>query len=437
MSTRQLPVVGAIIPAKINVDRSGFTIRPGQRSGAELTYGLMLRNESPNQDAYDITVLVNMVDDTNRLWGSKSTKIVGIPAGQTFAMGDALGFAGPPPVTRLEVVIQVAGRAPAAKRPVFLDVMPTTRDVVFLPDSDPQWVGAIKGELITQHARLILARTRLSAVVLDHFGNVVGGARGTSSAALPPGARVVFSMTSAVTGVFRVLKASGRSDLVRADVQTRAPAAFRDSVAAGQARGQTRCSGRAAREEHSAQRGARARHTRRPCQMSRCGKRPQSARGTSRIRSRSIFTGSSRRVSPRRCESRRTCVSTTTPCGLPELRRHHVRRLARHAGEPHQLLDRARHLAPELLQQRRHRPAQRARLLPEEARGVDVALELLGRHGQVVLRPPVLAKQPLRHAVDVHVGRLRREHHRHEQLERVAEAQRDLRVGVLVRRDGR
>lgn len=199
--TRRLPVVGAIIPAKINVDKSGFSIRPGRRSGAELTYGLLLRNESPNQDAYDITVLVNMVDDTNRLWGSKSTKIIGIPAGQAFAMGDSLNFAGPPPVTRLEVVIQVAGRAPAVKRPVFLAVMPTVRDVVFEPDSDPEWVGAIKGELITQHAKLVLSRTRMSAVVLDHFGNIVGGARGTSSASLPPGARVVFGMTSAVTGV--------------------------------------------------------------------------------------------------------------------------------------------------------------------------------------------------------------------------------------------
>jgi hypothetical protein len=199
--TRLLPVVGAIVPARINVEKSGFSIRPGRRSGAELTYGLLLRNQSPNQDAYDITVLVNMVDDSNRLWGSKTTQIVGIPAGQTFGMGDALGFSGPPPVTRLEVVIQVGGRAPATKRPPYLATMPTTRDVVFEPDSDPQWVGAIKGELITQHPKLILARTRLSAVVLDHFGNVVGGARGTSSAQLPPGARVVFAMTSAVTGV--------------------------------------------------------------------------------------------------------------------------------------------------------------------------------------------------------------------------------------------
>src|SRR5438876_381175 len=57
--------------------------------------------------------------------------------------------------------------------------------------------------------------------------------------------------------------------------------------------------------------------TRRPCQIRRCGKTPQSERGRSRARSRSILTGSSCRVKPSRCESLRTCVSTTTPCGSP------------------------------------------------------------------------------------------------------------------------
>jgi hypothetical protein len=206
--TRQLPVVGAIIPAKINVEQSGFSIRPGRRSGAELSYGLLLRNESSNQDAYEITVLVNMVDDTNRLWGSKTTRVFAIAAGQTFAMGNSLTFQGLPPVTRLEVVIQVGGRAPAAKRPPVLATMPATRDIVFEPDSDPEWLGAIKGELINQHPRLILARTALSAVILDHFGNIIGGARGTSSAALPPSARVVFAMQSAVNAVPMVKIAS-------------------------------------------------------------------------------------------------------------------------------------------------------------------------------------------------------------------------------------
>ncbi len=78
-----------------------------------------------------------------------------------------------------------------------------------------------------------------------------------------------------------------------------------------------------------------------------------------------------------------------------------------------------------------HRPAQRFRLLPVETRREDVALELLGRHGEIVLGPVVLLEQLLRHAIHVHVRRLRREHHRHEQLERTAERQRDRCIRVF------
>ena len=54
-------------------------------------------------------------------------------------------------------------------------------------------------------------------------------------------------------------------------------------------------------------------------------------------------------------------------------------------------------------------------------------------HCEVVLGLPVLLEQRLRDAVHVHVGRLRREHHGDEQLERAPEAERDRGVGVLGR----
>ena len=84
-----------------------------------------------------------------------------------------------------------------------------------------------------------------------------------------------------------------------------------------------------------------------------------------------------------------------------------------------------------LLDQHLHRPAQRLRLLAEEARRVDVAFELVRRDGEVVLGAPVLLEQALGDPVDVHVRGLRREHHGHEQLQLGAEPQRDGRVGML------
>ena len=120
------------------------------------------------------------------------------------------------------------------------------------------------------------------------------------------------------------------------------------------------------------------------------------------------------------------------PLRVPELGRDDVRRLPRDAGEPQQLGDRPWHLAVELLEQHPHRAVDRLRLLTEEPGLVDVALELLARRREVVLRPLVLRKERGRDLVDVHVGRLRREHHRDEELELGVKRQRDLGVRVLL-----
>ena len=117
----------------------------------------------------------------------------------------------------------------------------------------------------------------------------------------------------------------------------------------------------------------------------------------------------------------------------PELGGDDVRRLAGDTRKPRQLLERARDHAVELLEQHAHRPADRLGLLPVEARREDVPLELLLRNRQVVLRPVVLLEQRRGDAVHVHVGRLRGEHHRDEELERGAERERDRRVLVLAR----
>src|SRR5437660_1171253 len=59
--------------------------------------------------------------------------------------------------------------------------------------------------------------------------------------------------------------------------------------------------------------GRRAMHTRRPWRISVCENQVHWSRGTSPIRSRSIFTGSVSRVRPSRVDRRCTCVSTTIP----------------------------------------------------------------------------------------------------------------------------
>ena len=100
------------------------------------------------------------------------------------------------------------------------------------------------------------------------------------------------------------------------------------------------------------------------------------------------------------------------------------------SGEPEEVVESPWDTSVELFDEHLHCATQPPRLLTVETCRVDVALELFRRHGEVVLRPAVLPEQRLGDAVHVHVGRLRGEHHRHEQLERAAEAQRDARVGM-------
>src|SRR5205814_118775 len=85
---------------------------------------------------------------------------------------------------------------------------------------------------------------------------------------------------------------------------------------AGKDHGSTPIFGQIFSRTHDPHSGRRALQIRRPCQIRRCEKLIHSSCGSCCIRSRSIFTASSCSVSPSRCESRVTCVSTTTPVAM-------------------------------------------------------------------------------------------------------------------------
>ena len=194
--TRALVVVGNIIPRRLSVLQRGWTARPGRSRGTDVTYGVVLQNEATDRAAVDVSVLVNFVDDQNRLFGSATTKVPYVAAGSRFAMGDSLSFPAMAPVAKLEVVIQVGGWTRQAPAPVGVANLR-----IFEAENDAGWGGSIEGELINDHPLLILDRARLSAVIFDVDGNVIGGAQGSSSASLPPGGRVFFKMTSGLRQV--------------------------------------------------------------------------------------------------------------------------------------------------------------------------------------------------------------------------------------------
>lgn len=186
-----LLVVGSLIPPRMSVVKDGFSVRTSTL-GTDASYGVIIRNHSPNADALNVSVLVNFVLANDHLLGSTSSTIPVIPAGTDYNLGGNLGFPGAAPIARLEVVIQVGATNRHSSHPPALD------NIVIEPSSyDQGWVGDIAGEVINNDAHSILSSVQYSAVILDAAGNVLGGGTGsTFGSALPPGTRVVFKLSS-------------------------------------------------------------------------------------------------------------------------------------------------------------------------------------------------------------------------------------------------
>lgn len=179
-----LMIIGSVIPAQIRVVNKGFSQRVHRTGGSAVSWGVILANDSPHQDALDVTVLANFVMPDNRLIGSATARVQGIAAGSQHAAGGDLNFVGAPPIARIEIVVTIGRRGPATR------ARPAIAHIRVVPESyDPAWVGSVEGELHNVDPRRTLESAQLTAVILDNAGNVIGGGNGYTIAPLPPGAR--------------------------------------------------------------------------------------------------------------------------------------------------------------------------------------------------------------------------------------------------------
>jgi hypothetical protein len=189
-ATKRITVIGQIIPPKITVVKTGWSVRPYKYGGAGVSYGVILSNESAKQDALDVKVLVNFVMADNRLIGSASASVGDIAAGTQHALGGELQFPGGAPIDRIEVVIKIGKSGPATH------TKPGLSAVRILPSVfEPEWCGSVEGEVQNDSART-LQSFALSTVVFDAAGNIIGGGMGYGGASLPPSARVFLKIST-------------------------------------------------------------------------------------------------------------------------------------------------------------------------------------------------------------------------------------------------
>jgi hypothetical protein len=189
-SARTMTVIGQVLPPKIDIVQSGFSIRPFPYGGTGVSWGAILGNNSKNQDALDVEVLCNMVMGDNRLIGTTTAHISDIAAGSKQPVGGELTFPAGAPVTRLEITVRIGKAGPVTRwmpGVSFLRLEPS----VF----EPQWTGEIDGEVQNDNPTKTIQFVQVYGVVFDGAGNIVGGGTGFGVATLPPAARMVLRIT--------------------------------------------------------------------------------------------------------------------------------------------------------------------------------------------------------------------------------------------------
>lgn len=195
-ASRRLMVIGGVLPPKINVDKTGWSVRTYPYGGSGVSWGVILSNTSKTQDAQDVQVLCNFVMADNRLIGSATQRIADISAGSQFATGGMLNFPGSAPIARLEIVVDIGRGAPVTRvKPgiSFLRVMPSVLE--------PQWTGEIDGEVQNDDTVKTIQYVELGGVVLDAEGNILGGGTGFAVATLPPAARMAMKISNGVSPI--------------------------------------------------------------------------------------------------------------------------------------------------------------------------------------------------------------------------------------------
>jgi hypothetical protein len=174
----------APVPANVVVVSTGFS-QQSSAAGTEVDYGVVLGNASTS-DARDVLVTVRARGAQNTVLGTDDAIVATIPAGATYYAGGRLSYQGGGATARLETSVQVSESVASAgvpPSPANVRVEPSTLGGVVV-------LGEVENAAATPLSRL----ARITAVLYDAHGKVVGGGFGYPAADVPPGARIGFTV---------------------------------------------------------------------------------------------------------------------------------------------------------------------------------------------------------------------------------------------------
>jgi hypothetical protein len=202
-------VIGQVIPPKIDVVQSGWSVRTYPYGGSGVSWGVILANTSKTRDAMDVQILCNFVMADNRLIGSMTTRISDIAADSKHATGGELTFPGGAPIARLEIVVKIGKAGPATR------TKPGISFVRVLPAPfDPGYAGSVEGEVQNDSPTRTIQFVELATVVFDAGGNIIGGGNGLAAAPLPPAARMFLKIQNGMRPISYAKAASALVSVV-------------------------------------------------------------------------------------------------------------------------------------------------------------------------------------------------------------------------------
>jgi hypothetical protein len=165
--------------AQVVVRGQGFS-----QEGESLSYGVVLRNVSPVEDALDVSVTTNFVDASGTILKTESETMNVIPASTTYYLGGNTYPESGSRVARLETDVTVGDRASASYS------LPKVSHVRLVNE---EYIGlSVHGQVENTLDSPLSDFARISAVVFDSRGRVVGGGFTYLDAPLAPGRRAAF-----------------------------------------------------------------------------------------------------------------------------------------------------------------------------------------------------------------------------------------------------
>ena len=185
---RALPVTPAppaVIPAKVVLEKTGVSSRASSIGSTFADYGLVLHNLSPDQDALDVSVLVNVLDASGAILGSDNVRVNDIPAGATFYAGGDVDYNGSAPAASIEATVQVGDHQPKK-----IGGLPPVSNLRW---SDGFSGAEVAGEFSNPYTQPLSSLAEIGVVCFDSAGNVIGGTYTFPPAEVPPGGRAGFS----------------------------------------------------------------------------------------------------------------------------------------------------------------------------------------------------------------------------------------------------